>query len=82
MSKKPSKLFFVGGILLVLAALMLIIGLWKANSDYLRDESSSRLAALKAGYRRKDHTAKLGSNTRAMTLVGDARPFVNVVLYR
>ena len=80
-SKKPSKLFFVGGILLVLAALMLIIGLWKANSDYLRDESSSRLAALKAGYRVKTVRAKLGSNTRAMTLVGDARPFVNVVLY-
>ena len=80
-SKKPSKLFFVGGVLLVLAALMLIIGLWKANSDYLRDESSSRLAALKAGYRVKTVRAKLGSNTRAMTLVGDARPFVNVVLY-
>ena len=61
-SEKPSKLFFVGGILLVArGALMLIIGLWKANSDYLRDEGSRGLAALKAGYQCRTALAKLGS---------------------
>ena len=79
--KKSSKLFFIGGAVIVFAALTLIVGLWKANSDYLREESSAMLAAMKAGYRVKTVKAKLGSSTRAITLVGDSRPFTNVVLY-
>jgi RND family efflux transporter MFP subunit len=80
-SKKPSKLFFVSGVLVVLSALTLVVGLWKANSDYLRVETSARLAASKAGYRVRTVRAVLGSNTRAITLVGDSRPYTDVTLY-
>jgi len=80
-SAKPSKLLYIGGIVVVLAALMLIVGLWKANSDYLRVEGSERLKAMKAGYSVRTVRAKLASTTRSISLIGDARPFTNVVLY-
>ncbi|MGC8659074.1 MAG: efflux RND transporter periplasmic adaptor subunit [Desulfomonilaceae bacterium] len=79
--KRSSKLLFIAGAVLVLAAFTLIAGLWKANSDYLKEESSAKLAAMKAGYRVKTVRATKGSSTRAITLVGDSRPFTNVVLY-
>ncbi len=78
---KPSKLLYIGGIVVVLAALMLIVGLWKANSDYLRVEGSERLKAMKAGYSVRTVRAKLASTTRSISLIGDTRPFTNVVLY-
>jgi membrane fusion protein, multidrug efflux system len=78
---KTGKLFFVVGVLLVVAALTLVIGLWKANSKYLADERSSRLNELKAGYRVRLVPARLGPNTRPISLVGDARPYTSVTLY-
>ncbi|MDR3603285.1 MAG: efflux RND transporter periplasmic adaptor subunit [Syntrophaceae bacterium] len=80
-SEKPSKLLYIGGIVVVMAALMLIVGLWKADSDYLRVEGSERLEAMKAGYSVRTALAKLASTTRSISLIGDARPFTNVVLY-
>ncbi len=78
---KPGKLLYIGGIVVVLAALMLILGLWKANSDYLRVEGSERLEAMKVGYPVRTVRAKLASTTRSIALIGDARPFTSVVLY-
>lgn len=78
---KTGKLFFIVGVLLVVAALTLVIGLWKANSKYLADERSARLNELKAGYRVRLVPAKLGPNTRPISLVGDARPYTSVTLY-
>ncbi|MGC8604716.1 MAG: efflux RND transporter periplasmic adaptor subunit, partial [Desulfomonilaceae bacterium] len=79
--KKPSKLFFVGGVLIILSGLTLVVGLWKANSDYLRVETDAKLASSMAGYRVRTTRAILGSNTRAITLVGDSRPYTDVTLY-
>ncbi len=78
---KTSKLFFIGGVLIVLAALALVIGLWKANSCYLDNERSVRLDGLKEGYHVRLVPATPGPKTRPISLVGDARPYTSVTLY-
>jgi membrane fusion protein, multidrug efflux system len=79
--KKMGKLFFIGGILVVVVALALVVGLWKANSDYLANERRAKLEDLKAGYRVRLVRATLGPKTRPISLVGEARPYVSVTLY-
>jgi len=78
---KTGKLFFIGGVLIVGAALTLVIGLWKADSRYMADERSARLDNLKGGYRVRLVPAKLGPNTRPISLMGEARPYTSVTLY-
>lgn len=81
LKSKTGKLFFIAGVVIVLAALALIIGIWKANSHYLANERSARLDGLKAGYRVRLVPATLGPKTRPISLVGDARPYTSVTLY-
>ncbi|MCX5873526.1 MAG: efflux RND transporter periplasmic adaptor subunit [Deltaproteobacteria bacterium] len=81
LKSKTDRLFFIGGVLIVLAALALVIGLWKADSHYLTNERSARLDGLKAGYRVRLVPATLGPKTRPISLVGDARPYTSVTLY-
>lgn len=78
---KTGKWFFVGGVLIIVTALSLVVGLWKANSKYLSDERSARLDAQNGGYRVRLIPAKLSSNSRPVSFVGEARPYASVTLY-
>lgn len=81
MSSKASKTLIFIGCLAVFTGLAGVIALWKAHTQTLDKEEASRLAASKAAHRVQAVRAQVGSTYRPISLVGDARPFTQVVLY-
>jgi len=80
-SRKSSRLFFLGGLLTVVAiGMMLAVLLWRHKTG-LESETAARKQAVEEGVLVRVAAATRAPDAKQVELVGEARPFTTATLY-
>ena len=80
-SRKSSRLFFLGGVLTVVAVgMMLAVLLWRHKTG-LESETAARKQAVEEGVLVRVAAATRAPDAKQVELVGEARPFTTATLY-
>src|SRR5579863_1882911 len=72
---------YLGGVAMLLAAVLGVVGLGARRASQAREEASARVEEAGHGLRVRVARTTMSTATRKLTLQGEARPFAQVTLY-